>query len=149
MRVPTAINLWRSGGLGSRSDQVGQVRDAGLAWDAEPGAEVVPKAEAELGAGLGQAEEGVAAVAAQVAAGAAADLAAGDLGADVVLRSVGVQRDLRAVQHPQQLRLVGVQALEQAVEYDEAGAAPEQAIETCPQLGPAAPAGLSSVCLQV
>src|SRR4051812_48913841 len=149
MRVPTAINLWWSGGLGSRSDQVGQVRDCGLAGDAEPGAEVVPEAEAELGAGLGQAEEGVAAVAAEIAAGATADLAAGDLGADVVLRAVGVQRDLGVVQHLQQLRLVGVQALEQAVELDEAGAALENTVEAGAQLGPATPAGLAAVGLQV
>ena len=85
-------NLWRSGGLGARSDQVGQVRDSGLAGDAEPGAEVVPEAEAKLGAGFGQAEEGIPAVAARIAASATADFAPGDLGADVVLRAVGVQR---------------------------------------------------------
>ena len=89
----TALKQAQAGG--SDSDQVGQVWNDALAWDAEPVAEVVPEAEAELGAGLGQAEEGVAAVAAQIAVGAAADLAPGDLGADVVLRAVGVQRDLR------------------------------------------------------
>ena len=80
---------------------------------------------------------------------AAADLAPGDLGADVVLRAVGVQRDLRAVEHAQQLRLVGVQAVEQSVEHDEAGAALEDAVEAGAQLGPAAPTGLTAVGLQV
>src|SRR3712207_5473878 len=78
-----------SGGLAASSDQVGQVWNDALAWDTEPGAEVVPEAEAELGAGLGQAEKGVAAVASGIDPGAAADLAPGDLGADVVLRAVG------------------------------------------------------------
>ena len=46
-------------------------------------------------AGLGEAEEGVTAVAAGVASGACTDLALGDLAANVVLRSVGVERDMR------------------------------------------------------
>src|SRR4051812_9889498 len=125
------------------------VRDGDLTGDAEPGPEVVPEAEVELGAGLGQVVEGIAAVAPDVAPGAAADLAPGDLGADVVLRSVGVQRDLRAVEHVQQLGLVGVQAVEQPVEHGEAGAALEDAVEAGAQLGPAAPTGLASVGLQV
>ena len=70
----------------------------------------------------------------RVAAGAAADLALGDLAADVVLRAVGVQRDLRAVEHHQQLGLVGVQPGEQAVEGGEAGAAPEDAVEAGAQV---------------
>src|SRR5947209_18385579 len=81
-----------SGGLAALADEIRQVWDGRLAGDAEPGSEIVPEAEAELGAGLGEAEEGVAAVAARVAASATADLSAGDLGADVVLRAVGVQR---------------------------------------------------------
>ena len=109
------------------SDEVWQGRDSWLAWDAEPGAEIVPEAEAELAAGLEQAEEGVAAVAAGVAAGAGADLAPGDLGADVILRAVGVQRDLGAVEDAQEFLFIGVQALEQLIQGGEAGAAAEDA----------------------
>src|SRR6478672_3142709 len=42
-----------------------------------------------------------------------------------------------------------MQALEQSVEHDEAGAALEDPVEACAQLGPAAPAGLTSVRLHV
>jgi hypothetical protein len=42
-----------------------------------------------------------------------------------------------------------VQALEQAVEHDEAGAAAEDAIEAGAQFSPATPTGLSSVRLQI
>src|SRR3954447_22498292 len=112
--------LW-SGCLAASSDEVGQVRDSGLVRDSEPSAKVVPEAEAELGTGLSQAEEGVPAIASGVAAGSAADLAPGHLGADVVLRSVGVQRDLGSVEHPQEFRLVGVQPCKQPVQDDEAG----------------------------
>ena len=78
-------------------------------------------------------EEGIAAVAADVAAGAAADLALGDLAADVVFGAVGVERDLRAIEHHQQFGLVGVQAGEQPIEGGKAGAAPEDAVEAGPQ----------------
>jgi hypothetical protein len=53
-------------------------------------------------------QERVAAVAPDVAARPGAVLAAGDLAADVVLRPVAVKRHPRALQHHQQLRLVGV-----------------------------------------
>ena len=49
-----------------------------------------------------------------------------------------MQRDLWMVEHHQQLGLVGVQPLQQAVEHDEAGAALEDAVEAGAQL--AAPA---------
>src|SRR3954470_1431949 len=128
----------RSGGLTSAADEVSEARNGGASWDADPVAEVVPEGDAELLAGLGEAEEGVAALAAKIALGAAADLALGHLAADVVLGTVGVQRDLWMVEHHQQLGLVGVQPLQQAVERDEAGAALEDAVEAGAQL--AAPA---------
>jgi hypothetical protein len=40
-----------------------------------------------------------------------------------------MQRDLRPLQHHQQLGLVGVQPRQQAIQRDEAGAAAEDAIE--------------------
>ncbi|MEA2726593.1 MAG: hypothetical protein QOF70_1068, partial [Acetobacteraceae bacterium] len=82
-----------------------------------------------LGAGLGQAEEGIAAIAPGVAAGSGTDLAAGDLAANVILRTVGVQRDFRPLQHHQQLGLIGMQSFQQSIQRDEAGATAEDAIE--------------------
>ena len=138
-----------SGGLAAAADEVWKVRDGRTAGDAEPGAEIVPEGDAELPAGLGEAEEGVAAVAADVAVGSAADLALGHLAADVVLRAVGVQRDLRVIEHHQQLGLVGVQPLQQAVEGGEAGAPLEDAVEARPQLAAPAWRRLEPVGLQV
>lgn len=98
-------------------------------------AEIVSEGEPEFCACLGQAEEGVAALAACVAAGAAADLALGDLAADVVFRAVGVKRDIGLVEDHQQFRLVGVEAGEQPVEGGEAGLAFEDAVEAGTQGG--------------
>jgi hypothetical protein len=39
--------------LGPGEDQVGERRDGG-AWEVEPCAEVIPEADAEFGAGLGE-----------------------------------------------------------------------------------------------
>ena len=54
------------------------------AGDGQSGAEIVPERDFELGAGLGQTEEGVSTVANDIAARAAADLSAGDVAADAV-----------------------------------------------------------------
>jgi hypothetical protein len=62
--------------------------------DPEAGAEIVPECHAELCAGLGEAEEGIAALPPRIAACTGADLAPRDLAADVVLGTVGVQRRL-------------------------------------------------------
>ena len=48
---------------------------------------------------------------------------------DVVLRAVGVQRDLRPLQHHQQFGLVGMQPSQQTVQRHEAGAAQKDAVE--------------------
>src|SRR5271165_4717434 len=128
----------RSGGLAAAADEVGEAGHRRGAGGTEPGAEIVPEREAELLARLAEAEEGVAAVAAGVGLGAAADLAFGHLAADVVLRTIGVQRDLRVVEHHQELGLVGVQPLEQAVEGGKAGGSQEDAVEARPHFAAAA-----------
>src|SRR5713101_4241789 len=110
-------------------DEVWEIRDLGVSWGGESVTEIVPEGDAELVAGLGEREEGIAAVAAGVAASAATDLAADDLATDVVLGSVGVKRDLRTIQDEEQLGLVGVKAFEQAVEGGEAGATLEDPVE--------------------
>ena len=120
---------------GLAADEVGQRRNDRLIWDGKSAAEVVPESDAQLGAGLGQAKEGIPAVATDIAAGTAADFAFGDLAADIVLRGIGVQRDVRVVERGQQFGLVGMQPLQQAVESDEAGATAEDVVEPLAELG--------------
>ena len=57
------------------------------------------------------------------------------MAADVVLRSVGVQRNFRPLEHHQQLGFVSVESRKQTVEGDEAGGAREDAVEPRPQCG--------------
>src|SRR3954453_1380928 len=99
----------RSRGPASDADEFGEERYGLAALDREPAAKIIPEANVQLGACLGQPEESIAAVASKGASRATADLAFGALAADVVLRAVGVQRDLRAVERHQQFCLVGVQ----------------------------------------
>ena len=56
-----------------------------MPWNLEPAAEIVPERHAMPGAGLGEAEEGIAAVPPEITACPGADLAASDLAADIVL----------------------------------------------------------------
>ena len=67
-----------SGWLAATSDETWQVRNDALTGNLEPTAEVIPECYAELSAGLGEAEDGIATVAAIIAACSGADLAAGD-----------------------------------------------------------------------
>ena len=129
-------------------DEAGEVGDLTMGRDGEAVAEIIPKEDAELGASLDDAEEGVAAIAADIAAGATADLAPGHVAADVVLRSVGVQRDLGSVEHHQQFGFVGVEPREQTVEGDEAGLAREDAIEPRPHCGLALFGGSATIGLE-
>src|SRR5690242_931944 len=139
----------RSGGLTSAADEFWKVRDDTSSGDTEPGAKVVPEGDAKFPAGLCKSEEGVAAVAADIALGSAADLALGNLAADVVLRAVGVQRDLRVIEHHQQLGLVGVQPLKQAVEGGEARVPLEDTIEARTQFTASAWRRIEPVGLQI
>ena len=72
-------------------------------------AEVVPECGADLGAGVHQADESVAAVATVVALSSTTDLACGDNGMDVALGAIGARRNFRPVEHPGQFRFVGIQ----------------------------------------
>jgi hypothetical protein len=69
-------------------------KDGEPVGDSEPGTEKIPEGDAELGVGLHQAEENIAAIAAIIAVGTAADVSLGDVAADVVLGAVRVQRNL-------------------------------------------------------
>jgi hypothetical protein len=117
--------------------------------DVQPGAEVIPKSNAQFKASFCQAEEAVAAITTEVTARAAADLAPGYLSANVIFRSIGVERDFGTVEHHQQLGLVFVQPFEQTVERDEAGLKRKDAVESRLQdclasLGRAATVGFQS-----
>jgi hypothetical protein len=61
--------------VGPGEDQAGKRRDGGV-WGVEPCTEVTPEADSKFGAGLGEAEKGVARVATAIAAGAAGDFCA-------------------------------------------------------------------------
>src|SRR6476646_5802757 len=126
-----------SGGLTAAPDEVWQIGNVWLASNAEPVAEAVPECDAEFGCGAHQSEECVAAVASIGAARAATDLTLGYMETDVALGAVGVERYLWAIEHNQQLGLVGVQSREQAIERDEAGTSTEDAVEAGTQFAPA------------
>src|SRR5277367_6111279 len=104
----------------------------------EPAAQIVPDRDAELVAGLGEAQKCVATIATDIAPCPGTDLPPRDIATDIVLRAVGVERYFRPVQHHQQLRLVGMQPRQQAVQCDEAGAAEEDAVEPGTQRDPSA-----------
>ena len=84
--------------------------------NAESVAEIDEEGDAELHAGLHQAEQDIARVAAGFADGPAGDLALGDEGADVVFGAVGVERDLGTVKHAQQFALATMKAGQKPVE---------------------------------
>src|SRR4029077_19077705 len=115
---------------------------------AEPAAQIVPHGDAELAASLGEAQEGIPAIAAGIAACPSADLPARDITTDVVLRAIGVKRDLRALQHHQQLGLVGMQPRQQAIQHDEASAAAEDPVEPPAQRQALTRAGFAMVRLE-
>jgi hypothetical protein len=96
-----------------------------------------------------EAKEDVAALAAGIGAGSAADFALGDLGPGVIFGAVGVERDRRAVEPLEKFGLVGMQSGEQPVEGDEAGSAPEDAVEASAQGGPALRRRFALIGLQV
>ena len=118
-----------SGGLPTATDEARQGRNDRLTGDAKPAAEIIPERHAVLDAGLGETEEGIAAIAADVASSSGADLAAGHLATDVVLGAVGVQWRCWPLEHHQQLGLVGMQPREQSIQRNEAGAVAEDSIE--------------------
>ena len=111
--------------------------------------EEVPEGDAELGTGQQQAEEGVAALAAPIGVGSAGDLAFDHVRPQIALGAVGVQRQLRTVQHPQQLVLVGMQPFQQAVERGEPGAPPEDPVETGAQRRPPTGVRIAAVGLEI
>ena len=129
------------------TDDIGQWGDVPLLCDAI--AEVVPEGDAELAAGLLQTGEAIAAAFAQIAAGAAADLAPLHVASDVAFAAVGMQDDVRAFEHQQQLLLVRVQPLEGLVESGKGGALGEDGVEARRQLGGQRRIGMAPIGLEV
>jgi hypothetical protein len=119
------------------SDEVWEKGHVCMAWGGETVAEIVPEGDAELRAGLCETQECIAAIAPGVAAGASAGLAPGDFAAEMVCPSVGVQRDLQAVEDEEQFGLVRVEAGEQTIEGGEMGAPLKDAVEAGAQCDPA------------
>jgi hypothetical protein len=79
-----------SGRVAAAAEECGQGRNGALAGNIEPAAEKVPEPHAELGVGLIEAED---CIAAEVAAGSVADLPPSDLAADIVLGHVLIALD--------------------------------------------------------
>ena len=63
--------------------------------------------------------------------------------ADVALGAIRVERYVRAIEHHQQLGLVGVQPREQAIQRDEADASLEDALEAGMQFATAPRGGFA------
>ena len=120
-------------GRGGLADEFWQRGDLWCAGRVEAVAEIVPEADAELGASLHQAEEGVAAFTSGLGPGSAGDLAPRELAADVVLGVVGVQGHIGTVQHHEEFVAVGMQPRQKPVRVGpgggKAGARREQALE--------------------
>ena len=65
--------------MGCGEDDIWQVGNGICGWDGQSVAQIIPECNFELGAGFGEAEEGIAAVTAEITAGYAAELSPGDV----------------------------------------------------------------------
>src|SRR5690242_14393446 len=148
-RHPILKSRAKLGWLSPAADEIGKFGHVWMPDDAEPVSEVIPERDTKLGAGMHQTKERVAAITTGIAAGPAADLALGDLAADVALRTVGVQRNLRPVEHHQQLGFVGMQPLEQAIKGGKSGAPVEDAVEPVAHLAAAPGRGRGAIRLEI
>ena len=83
--------------MASAPDDIWQGRYSWLPANAESAAEIIPKRDAQFGAGLCEPEEGIATVSADIATGAAANLALGHVAADIALGTVRMQRDIGVI----------------------------------------------------
>jgi hypothetical protein len=114
--------------VGFLADHVGQALELAQAGHAV--FQIVPEANAQFATGFLQAGEGVSATPTRGAPCAAADLATLDELADVRLLGVVVQRNLRMLQHTQQVGLHRTHRLEHLIEVGIAGALIDQGVET-------------------
>lgn len=131
------------------TDEIGQEGNGRRVGDTEPIAQKDPERDAQLGTGLRQTQEDVTSITTGVALGAAADLALDHLTAQVTLRAVGVQRDLRPVEHSKQLGLVRLQPSQGPVQEVEAGRAAEEPVTPRLQAGRGAGARVEAIGFEI
>lgn len=117
------------------ADEVGEVGNAGGTLGAEAGAEIVPAAEAELGAGFHELEEGVAAARPASERVPPESLRRMTTARRSLSASKVVQRHLRAVERQQELVAICVEPRQQPVEGGKAGAGAEQPVEAVSKRG--------------
>src|SRR3546814_5126375 len=101
--------------------------------DPQPIAQIVPERQAKLLAGLRKAQHAVARLAAVATDRASGNLPLDDKATQISLRRIGVERDLRPLQNPEQLRLATHQPKQQFVEITVAGAERENPVEASQQ----------------
>ena len=108
--------------------------ESGEAWDdrrfrqSEAVAKIIPEADGLLGACFISPRK-VATIAACIRTGSGGDFAARHLAANIVFRAVGVQRDLRALQHHEQFVFLCTKPRQEPVEGDEARLAGKDGVE--------------------
>ena len=95
-------------GTASLSDEKVQRRHVRRFGCLESVAEVVPEGNSELFASLHEAEECVSGRLSGLRPCATGDFPSGDAGSDVIFRSVGVKRQLWAVEDQKQIGLIGI-----------------------------------------
>ena len=97
--------------------------------DAQPIAKIVPERQAELLAGLHQAEHAVTRLPAIATDRAARDLSLDDKASQISFRRIGVQRRFRSLENAQQLGLAALQASQELIEVAIAGPDGKYSIE--------------------
>lgn len=100
-----------------------------LVTDPQPIVEVVPERQAELLAGLHQAEHAVARLPTVATDRAAGDLSLDDKSAQISFRRIGMERGFRPLQNPQPFGLAASQPKQQIVEIVITGADGKNPIE--------------------
>jgi hypothetical protein len=90
--------------------------------DPQPIAEIVPERQAELLAGLHQAEHAVTRLPTVATDRAAGNLSLDDKSAQISFRGIGMERGFRPLQNPQQFGLAATQSKQKFVEVAITGA---------------------------
>ncbi|MBB3525947.1 hypothetical protein FHX03_005319 [Rhizobium sp. BK456] len=97
--------------------------------DPQPITQIVPERQAELLAGLHQAEHAVARLPTVATDRAAGDLSLDDKSAQISFRRIGMERGFRPLQNPQQFGLAATKSKHQFVEVAITGADGKNPIE--------------------
>ena len=113
--------------LGRLPHEVRQVKDC--MHSAYAILKILPEGYAQLPAGLLQADKSIAAASARFAPRTGADLSPLRPFSNVAFREIVVQRNLRAIQHQQEISPLLVNPSQRFVQLRKAGPPPEQAVE--------------------